>query len=539
MNLARWLIGAVLVVLLGVPLLARRSEDGGGDAARRLVILSPHNEQIRSELGRGFSRWHEVNFGEPAIVAWSTPGGTSEIRKMLIASTEAALRDGRPIGGNADLLFGGGSYEFKQLSKPVSVEVVEMVDGEERTVERTGSILEPVEIPVAMLEEVYGDGRIGDERLFDEKGSWFGVALSGFGIVYNRQVLAELGVPEPSVWADLADPRLRRWVVLANPGQSGSVATAMEAILQRRGWDEGWAILRRMAANSRSFVSSAAKAPIDVSSGDAAAGLCIDFYGRYQAQSLRDAALAIDEPELDRLGYVDPPGQTVIDPDPIAMLTGAPDPELAKRFIEFCLSEEGQALWQFRAGSEADPTIGAPAGPDRFELRRMPVRRDLYERFADRMVDQVDPWSVASAVPDPDSSMRAFIAPIFAAAAMDRAPLLQAAWDAIVEHPAYPTGGGLVRSVDVDDPTLAAMLDRFDAMPPFPGPEGVEFDLSERNSRGAVRQGWLRGGWKDAGLWPADAAPASEFRRRAGEFFEAQYLEVLRLGREASARNSA
>ncbi|MGA1708663.1 MAG: ABC transporter substrate-binding protein [Phycisphaerales bacterium] len=535
MNLARWLIGAVLVVLLGVPLLARRSEDGGGDAARRLVILSPHNEQIRSELGRGFSRWHEVNFGEPAIVAWSTPGGTSEIRKMLIASTEAALRDGRPIGGNADLLFGGGSYEFKQLSKPVSVEVVEMVDGEERTVERTGSILEPVEIPVAMLEEVYGDGRIGDERLFDEQGSWFGVALSGFGIVYNRQVLAELGVPEPSVWADLADPRLRRWVVLANPGQSGSVATAMEAILQRRGWDEGWAILRRMAANSRSFVSSAAKAPIDVSSGDAAAGLCIDFYGRYQAQSLRDAALAIDEPELDRLGYVDPPGQTVIDPDPIAMLTGAPDPELAKRFIEYCLSLEGQALWQFRAGTSADPASGAPAGPERFELRRMPVRRGLYATFADRMVDQVDPWTVASAVPDPDSSMRSFIAPIFAAAAMDRAPLLQAAWTAIVEHPAYPAGGGLVRSTDVDDPTLAAMLARFDAMPEFPAPDGRELGLADRAARGEVRQGWLRGGWKDAGLWPADAAPASEFRRRAGEFFEAQYLEVLRLASEGSA----
>lgn len=535
MNLARWLIGAALVVLLAVPLLARRSEDGGGDASRRLVILSPHNEQIRSELGHGFARWHEARYGEPAAVAWSTPGGTSEIRKMLIASTEAALRDGRPIGGNADLLFGGGSYEFKQLSKPVSVEVDEAVEGETRTVERTGSILAPVEFPEAMLEEIYGDGRIGDERLFDENGFWFGVALSGFGIVYNRQVLAELGVPEPRVWADLADPRLRRWVVLANPGQSGSVATAMEAILQRRGWDEGWAILRRMAANSRSFVSSAAKAPLDVSAGDAAAGLCIDFYGRYQAQSLRDAAIKIDEPELDRLAYVDPPGQTVIDPDPIAILAGAPDPELAKRFIEYCLSEEGQALWQFRAGSEADASVGAPAGPDRFELRRMPVRRELYLRFADRMVDQVDPWTVASAVPDPDSSMRSFIAPLFAAAAMDRALLLQAAWDAIVEHPAYPPGGGLVRAEDVDDPTLAAMLERFDAMPEFPGPDDRELDLGDRASRGELRQGWLRGGWKDQGLWPADAAPASEFRRRAGEFFEAQYREVLRLAREGDA----
>lgn len=535
MNLARWLIALVLLVLLGVPIVARRGDDDSAGASRRLVILSPHNEQIRSELGRSFSRWHEAKYGEAVRVTWSTPGGTSEIRKMLIASTEAALREGREVGGNADLLFGGGAYEFNQLSKPVAVEVSMLVDGEERTETRTASILAPVELPPALIEATYGDGRIGDERLFDPKGYWFGVALSGFGIVYNRPILEELGLPDPKVWADLADPRLRRWVVLANPAQSGSVATAMEAILQRRGWDEGWAILRRMAANSRSFVSSAAKAPLEVSAGEAAAGLCIDFYGRYQAQSLRDAAMAIDAPELDRLGYVDPPGQTVIDPDPIAMLTGAPDPELSKRFIEFCLSVEGQALWQFRAGTPADPSTGAPAGPERFELRRMPVRRDLYARFGDRMVDQVDPWLVASAVESPDSSMRSFIAPLFAAAAMDRAPLLQAAWSAIVEHPAYPSGKGLVRAAEVEDPTLRAMLERFDAMPTFPGPGGTEWGLGDRGARSEVREGWLKGGWKDAGLWPADASPASQFRRRAGEFFEAQYREILELARSGGA----
>lgn len=535
MTVGRWLIAIAMLVLLGVPLLARSGGDEVSGASRRVVILSPHNEQIRSELGRGFSRWHEATYGEPVGVAWSTPGGTSEIRKMLVASTEASLRDGRPVGGNADLLFGGGSYEFKQLSRPVTVEVSETIDGVEVKQARTASILAPVEFPPEALAAIYGDGRIGDERLFDERGFWFGVALSGFGIVYNRPVLEELGVPAPRVWADLADPRLRRWVVLANPGQSGSVATAMEAILQRRGWDEGWAILRRMAANSRSFVSSAAKAPIEVSAGEAAAGLCIDFYGRYQAQSLRDAAARIGDAALDRLGYVDPPGQTVIDPDPIAMLAGAPEPELARRFIEFCLSDEGQALWQFRAGAPADPAAGAPAGPERFELRRMPVRRDLYERFTDRMVDQVDPWTVASAVPDPDASMRTFIAPLFAAAAMDRAPLLQAAWDAIVEHAAYPAGGGLARAEDVEDPTLKAMLERFDAMPVFPAPDGEVLGLGDRGSREAVRRGWLRGEWKDRGLWPAPASPVSEFRRRAGEFFDAQYREILALAAGSGA----
>jgi len=514
------LVAAGLVALVAVPVVVR---DGGGATAsstRQVVILSPHNEQIRTEMGRGFAAWHEATFGEPVAVAWSTPGGTSEIRKMLIASAEADLREGRPLGGNADLLFGGGSYEFNQLSKPVEVEV----DG---TV-RTATILQPIDFTPAFLREVYGDGRIGDEPLFSAEGTWFGVALSGFGIVYNREILRSLEVPDPEVWADLCDPRLRTWLVLANPGQSGSVTTAMEAILQRRGWDEGWAILRRMAANSRSFVSSASKAPIEVSLGEAAAGLCIDFYGRYQAQALADAAEALGAPELDRLGYVDPPGQTVIDPDPIAMLRGAPEPELSKRFIEFCLSETGQALWQFHAGFEGDPATGAPAGPERFELRRMPVRRDLYAKHAARMVDRVDPYAVASGVPDYDRSMRAFIAPIFAAFAIDRAPLLREAWNAIVDHPSYPReAGGLVRAADVGDPQLRAMLEAFDAMPTVAAPDGGEVGLAAREDRAAVKAGWLRGGWAGEGLWPRDASPTTEFRREAGRFFEGRYRDVL------------
>jgi len=514
------LVAAGLVALVAVPVAVRR---GGGEASsggRQLVILSPHNEQIRTEMGRGFAAWHEANFGDPVAVTWSTPGGTSEIRKMLIASAEADLREGRPLGGNADLLFGGGSYEFNQLSKPVEVEV----DG----LARTATILEPVDFPPGFLEEVYGDGLVGDEPLFSAEGTWFGVALSGFGIVYNREILRSLGVPDPEVWADLCDPRLRTWLVLANPGQSGSVTTAMEAILQRRGWNEGWAILRRMAANSRSFVSSASKAPIEVSLGQAAAGLCIDFYGRYQAQALADAAESLGAPLLDRLGYVDPPGQTVIDPDPIAMLRGAPEPELSKRFIEFCLSEQGQALWQFHAGFEGDPTAGVPAGPERFELRRMPVRRDLYAKHADLMVDRVDPYAVASGVPDYDRSMRAFIAPIFAACAIDRAPLLREAWNAIVDHPAYPRGtSGLVLAADVEDPQLKAMLEAFDAMPTVPDPEGAEIGLATPADRAAVKAGWLRGGWAKDGLWPRDASPTSEFRRRAGRFFEDRYRDVL------------
>ena len=56
-----------------------------------------------------------------------------------------------------------------------------------------------------------------------------------------------------------------------------------------RGWEAGLQLLIRMAANSRYFTDSASKIPHDVAQGNAAAGMCIDFYGRSYAADLRTA----------------------------------------------------------------------------------------------------------------------------------------------------------------------------------------------------------------------------------------------------------
>src|SRR5205823_1185210 len=83
----------------------------------------------------------------------------------------------------------------------------------------------------------------------------------------------------------------------------------------------------------------------------------------------------------------EPAGATAINPDPVAMVKGAEHPELARRFIEFLLSEEGQRLWNTRAG--------APGGPKTTSLRRLPVMKAIYDSPRD-FTDAVNPY-VASA----------------------------------------------------------------------------------------------------------------------------------------------
>jgi hypothetical protein len=146
------------------------------------------------------------------------------------------------------------------------------------------------------------------------------------------------------------------------PGHLKTAEIEPEAI--RRGWVAGLSLIQRISANARYFSDTSTKIPLDVLRGDAAAGMCIDFYGRSAEESVR----ASDG--TSRVGFIMPVGGTSISVDPIAMMRGAPDPELATAFIEFVLSEPGQKLWGYRAG-----TAG---GPEKLALRRLPVRRDFY-----------------------------------------------------------------------------------------------------------------------------------------------------------------
>lgn len=511
------------IVLLGVPFLFRPENQAAvraGDAAE-LIIITPHNEQIRSEFGTGFDLWHFAKFGTHVKVIWNVPGGTSEIRKMLEAQYLAAFESGATPGGKADMVFGGGSFEHSRLKRGVTVTGP---DGKPHD----QPISEPVDFTDAWLHDIYGENRIGDDPLYDQDEYWFGLALSGFGIVFNRDSLRSLDVPDPQRWDDLCNPRLVGNVALVNPGQSGSITTAFDAILKRNGWEQGWRILHRAGANARYFSASSLKPPIDVTQGNAAMAVTIDFYGRYQSQAIEEIGGG------SRVGYIDPIGGTILDTDPISMLRGAPHPELSKRFIEFCLSDQGQALWQFRKHAPPGPNVGGGGddlGPQQFELRRLPIRRVMYEKHFDRMIDKVNPFDMATPIEYPNPNFRDFIAPLFSAMVMDTHEGARAAWKAIISHPAFPAANGLVKPEEIADERLRNMIELFDAMPTITGPDGQVFSLDSDGSLAEVRNGWLRGGWTDKGLWHSEASPVDVMRRQFADFFRVNYRRIVELAK--------
>ena len=53
--------------------------------APTLVVITPHVEQLREEFARGFDRWHVRTHGAHVAIDWRTPGGTSDIMRLIVS----------------------------------------------------------------------------------------------------------------------------------------------------------------------------------------------------------------------------------------------------------------------------------------------------------------------------------------------------------------------------------------------------------------------------------------------------------------------
>lgn len=336
---AVWLILAGLMV--GGCGRAAPEADTGGErppaGRRELVILSPHWEGIRYEFGHGFERWYQEQTGQAVTVDWRDFGGTSDDVKYIRSGFAKS-----PEGIGIDLFFGGGIPPYELLAEE--------------------GLFEPYRLPDDILEHVPVRYPGGD--LYDPQFRYYGTVLSGFGILYNKEVLRRLGLPEPESWEDLAAPEAFTWVGMGDPRSSGSALMVFEIILQAYGWERGWEVVTRLGGNCRYFTRSSSAIPKDVALGEIAYGGAIDFYAR----------TAIARHGADRLGFVLPKGKTVVNPDPIAILKGAPHPELAQAFVRFVMSEVGQRLWFLPTGAEG--------GPQRYQLLRLPILPEFYTRYS-------------------------------------------------------------------------------------------------------------------------------------------------------------
>lgn len=213
------------------------------------------------------------------------------------------------------------------------------------------------------------------ERFRDRDGFWTGFAARARVLIWNRDQVRD----PPGSLLELADPKWRGEVVMANP-LFGTTASEAAALFQVLGRERAEAHFRALKANGVRIVDGNAVVADWVGRGEAKVGVTDtdDAYSR-----IRDGKpLGMRFPDQEGIG-------TLVIPNTVALVRDGPNPDGARRLIDYLVSPEVEAMLA-RGGARQlplrDGVAGHPEAPSLKSLRAMDLD---FERLAGAM-DDVD-----------------------------------------------------------------------------------------------------------------------------------------------------
>ncbi len=193
----------------------------------------------------------------------------------------------------------------------------------------------------------------------DRSWRWVGLSMISLGLAYNPQKLAPADLPRS--WADLADPRWKGQIEIWDPAESGTAMLFLESALLRainagQGEQAGWDYLVGFFGNLKRYSREGPPA-FAVARGQTLIGIHVEnqYLEFLEAQA---GGGAVTEVQKNIRWYLPPDSPVIV--EGIALVKGGPNPEAGRRFIDFCLSGEGQRIVN-RYFFTLDPTLPPPA----------------------------------------------------------------------------------------------------------------------------------------------------------------------------------
>ena len=314
---------AALAALLAPSGFAGRSyAQGPAPIEGELNLITPVSKFIHDAALKAFADFAKEKWNVTVKVS-AIPAGTP------VAYGRITEWKGKP---EVDIFWGGESALFEKLAEQ--------------------KLLQKVEISKAAWDSIPASiGKPKPIPLKDPNGWWIGTVLEPYGLVYHPRLYQRLGLEPPKDWDDLLHPKLKGNVAQCAPTRSSSSHATYEVILQRDGDDKGWAWLQRLGGNTGIFTARSRDVPSVVARGEFAAGFAVPSYMAFE----------------DRLAGFDiqfvAPKTAWITPEPIAILAGAKNPQAARAFIEFVLSERGQRVAMERGVFPITPKYRVQGAP--------------------------------------------------------------------------------------------------------------------------------------------------------------------------------
>ncbi|CUH95063.1 hypothetical protein P22_1132 [Propionispora sp. 2/2-37] len=177
----------------------------------------------------------------------------------------------------------------------------------------------------------------------------------------------------PDSWKDLLNPAIKGQTVMPSPFYSGTAAYNL-GVLTRLG-DFGWDYYKALKANAITVVKGNGGVANMVSSGEKKYGMIVDANAA-QAKA-KGAPIDLIYPKE---------GVTVIT-EPVGMLKNAQNPEAAKSFIDFILSEEGQRVTREIGYTPIRTGMPAPEGLKTYDQIKV-LDYDVKSLFTAREADK-------------------------------------------------------------------------------------------------------------------------------------------------------
>ncbi len=270
---------------------------GQAIAADKIGWVGPVYKELAESLTKGFKEYYKKAHGKEVEVTFIHPGG------WPVCLDKVRTWGDKP---DADIFLGAGAPAHEVLKKegrivPYKPKGWDMVPAESHGM-----------------------------KVKDQEGYWTCFAPWIVTNLYNEKVLKKLRLPPPKTWQDLLNPIYRGNIITTLPYASGTMHETVEIILQAFGEEDGWAYLRSLAAQFARFSTGSTDTTQIVSRGEVPIGLAQPQFNAMVAR--RDGY-----PVRDLL-----PDKTILVPEAVALLKGAPNEAVGKIFLDWLFSMEGQ-----------------------------------------------------------------------------------------------------------------------------------------------------------------------------------------------------
>jgi iron(III) transport system substrate-binding protein len=266
-------------------------------AAEKIGWVGPVYTELAESLNRSFKAYYKKTYGKDIEITFVKPGG------WPVCLDKVRLWGGKP---DADIFLGAGAPAHEIAKK------------------------EGLIVPYRPKDWDKVPAKWGGMKVKDEGDYWTCFAPWIVTNLYNEKVLKKLRLPPPKTWNDLLNPIYRGNIVHTLPYASGTMHEAVEILIQGFGEKEAWKYLRLLAAQLGRFSTGSTDTTQLVGRGEVPIGIA-------QPQMNAMAARKDGYPVRDLL-----PEKTILVPEAVALLKGAPNEANGKIFLDWLFSMDGQ-----------------------------------------------------------------------------------------------------------------------------------------------------------------------------------------------------